>query len=75
MMELSELSWNVGDVVRITGLANQTRYNDKTAVIETICLDGKLGLRIVGGTLLKISNDKVQGEDCNRTQQARREYC
>ncbi len=65
-----------GSFVRISGLTNQVHYNDRTAVVESLCADGKLGLRVVGGALLKVSTDKVSAEeDQNRIKQASFEGC
>jgi hypothetical protein len=65
-----------GNFVRISGLTNQIHYNDRTAVVESLCADGKLGLRVIGGALLKVSADKVAAEeDQSRTNQARFNGC
>jgi hypothetical protein len=67
----SESAFVPGSFVRISGLTNQVQYNDMTAVVESLCGDGKLGLRVVGGALLKVSPDKVSAEeDQNRIKQA-----
>ena len=61
---------SVGDVVRIHGLSVQVQYNDHTAVIESLLSDGYLGLRVLGGKVLKISAEKVIAEDEAKTKQA-----
>ena len=60
----------VNDLVRVVGLTNQTQHNGKTALVEKVCDDGKVELRLFSGAGLKLNRDKVEPEEGERKDQA-----